>query len=62
MSAFGGTTTGTCSLNSTPLTPELFFKECVVVTQVDYHWSYLTCRETIAYAADLLMHESTAGG
>lgn len=34
----------------------MFEKRCAVVTQEDYHWAHLTTKETLTYAARLLIH------
>jgi ABC-type multidrug transport system ATPase subunit len=42
------------------MTTRLFKEKCGLVSQEDYHWTFLTCRETIAYAADLLNPEMSS--
>mmetsp|Transcript_14704 Transcript_14704/g.32159 ORF Transcript_14704/g.32159 Transcript_14704/m.32159 type:complete len:649 (-) Transcript_14704:1948-3894(-) len=59
MDAPGGTSTGSITLNGTPLTADRFKRRCALVAQEDHHWAFLTCRETIRYAADLFMPLST---
>ena len=58
MEAYGGDSIGSLTLNGTPLTADRFSSRCALVAQADYHWAFLTCRETIAYAADLFMNAS----
>lgn len=36
-----------------PLTDSIFKRHCYVVKQHDKHWPYLTCKETLTYAAEL---------
>jgi ABC-type multidrug transport system ATPase subunit len=38
------------------MTKELFTKYCATVPQQDKHWAFLTCRETVAFAADLYLN------
>ena len=61
MTAFGGKSTGSADLNGKPLTVESFNTDCFVVTQQDNHWPFLTCEETISYAAQLYLGENAAG-
>lgn len=61
MEAHGGVSEGTVTVNGIPLTSRLFKSKCGLVAQEDYHWAFLTCRETIAYAADLLSPGATQG-
>ena len=51
----GGQSTGEVTLNGMAMSNELFKKRCNAVNQEDYHWSFLTCRETISYAAQLYL-------
>jgi ABC-type multidrug transport system ATPase subunit len=53
LQSFGGVATGTATLNDTPLSLNMFVKHCAVVTQQDFHWAFLTCREVLAYSLDL---------
>ena len=48
-----GTSTGSVTLNGVPMTDAMFQQHCYVVKQHDAHWPYLTCRETLSYAAQL---------
>ena len=48
-----GVCTGSVKLNGIPLTQKIFKEHCYVVKQEDKHWPYLTCRETLRYAAQL---------
>lgn len=57
LSAFGGVTRGSITLGSEPLNPQVFQKHCYVVNQQDFHWAFLTCRETMMYAAKLYLGE-----
>lgn len=41
------------TLNSVPLSDKIFKQHCFIVKQSDKHWPYLTCRETLRYAAEL---------
>lgn len=52
--ALGGTAEGVVTFNGMTLSSQLFKAKCGLVAQEDYHWAFLTCRETIAFAADLL--------
>lgn len=60
MEAIGGHSEGTVTINGLPLTSALFKSKCGLVAQEDYHWAFLTCRETIAYAADLLLPHASS--
>ena len=51
----GGRSVGEVTLNGRHMDGQLFKSRCAVVNQEDYHWSALTCRETITYAADLYL-------
>lgn len=53
LDALYGHATGTVTLNGVPLTDKIFKQHCYVVKQHDKHWPYLTCRETLTYAAEL---------
>jgi ABC-type multidrug transport system ATPase subunit len=55
MEAFGGVAVGTVALNGKTMTSQLFKSKCGIVAQEDYHWAFLTCQETLAYATDLLL-------
>ena len=48
-----GKLTGSVTLNGVPMTDHIFKNHCYVVVQEDKHWPYLTCRETLMYAAEL---------
>ena len=48
-----GVRTGTVTLNGTQLSERAFRKNSAVVTQADQQWAFLTCEETVQYAADL---------
>jgi len=54
-----GAVAGSVTLNGETLNREMFERHAAVVTQVDRHWAFLTCRETIALSADLYMADST---
>jgi ABC-type nitrate/sulfonate/bicarbonate transport system ATPase subunit len=61
MGATGGDSRGSITLDGKDLSQAIFHKKCGLVAQEDFHWAFLTCRETISYAADLyLMTESEA--
>jgi len=62
LDAMGGKTTGEVKLNGADLSLPLFRRHCAVCTQEDWHWAYLTCRETLAYAADLYLGGGGGGG
>eukprot|EP00928_Gymnodinium_smaydae_P025791 TRINITY_DN20444_c0_g1_i2.p1 TRINITY_DN20444_c0_g1~~TRINITY_DN20444_c0_g1_i2.p1 ORF type:complete len:671 (-),score=148.62 TRINITY_DN20444_c0_g1_i2:158-2146(-) len=49
----GGKATGRVTLNGRPLTFEMFRQHAVYVEQYDTHWAFLTCQETMRYAAAL---------
>ncbi|KAK3284935.1 hypothetical protein CYMTET_7438 [Cymbomonas tetramitiformis] len=49
-----GAVSGDVTLNGKPFTRELFMKYAGQVPQADFHWAFLTCRETVQVAADLL--------
>ena len=56
LDALDGETTGSPTLNGTPLTASRFSRRAGLVAQEDHHWAFLTCRETISYAADLFLN------
>jgi len=49
-----GTVSGELTLNGAPFTQKLFNQYAGEVPQADFHWAFLTCRETIELAAALL--------
>jgi ABC-type multidrug transport system ATPase subunit len=53
LAAFYGKQYGSVTLNGVPITDKIFKEHCYVVVQHDKHWPYLTCRETLKYAAEL---------
>ena len=53
LNAIGGETTGTITLDGKPLTEQTLRRRGFVVAQRDFHWTFLTCKETLEYAADL---------
>lgn len=55
-----GEVSGDVRLNGKPLTRREFQKHCAVVTQVDRHWAFLTCRESVALSADLYLGDMSA--
>jgi len=57
LNAFGkeAEITGKCSLNGIPLNQTMFAKHFCIVPQEDSHRPFLTCRESIRYAADFYL-------
>lgn len=53
LDAFYGKSYGSVTLNGVPLTDRIFKEHCYVVEQRDKHFPYLTCRETLRFAAEL---------
>jgi ABC-type multidrug transport system ATPase subunit len=53
LDAFFGRPSGKVTLNGEIITDKIFKEHCYVVVQNDKHWPYLTCRETLRYAAEL---------
>ena len=53
LDAYFGKAYGSVTLNDVPLTDKIFKEHCYVVVQQDKHFPYLTCRETLLYAAEL---------
>jgi ABC-type multidrug transport system ATPase subunit len=53
LDAFYGKPIGSVTLNGVPLNNKIFKEHCYVVVQHDKHWPYLTCGETLRYAAEL---------
>ena len=51
--AFYGKLYGSVTLNGVPLTDRIFKEHCYVVVQQDKHFPFLTCRETLRFAAEL---------
>jgi ABC-type multidrug transport system ATPase subunit len=62
LDAFYGTPTGKVTLNGVPLTDSIFKEHCYVVKQRDKHWPYLTCRETLLFAAQLFSAANDTSG
>lgn len=58
MTAFGGESCGEVTLNGRPIIATSFTEDCYVVQQEDAHWPFLTCRETLVYAAQLYLKKS----
>ena len=58
-SSFGGENKGSIYLDNKEMTPSMFTQCCYVVNQQDFHWPFLTCRETIEYALNLYMKTKT---
>lgn len=54
----GGENYGKVTLNGEDLTREVFTRNCASMTQQDNHWAFLTCRETLDYAADLCVNDT----
>ncbi|CAJ1945546.1 unnamed protein product [Cylindrotheca closterium] len=50
-----GKVTGSIELNGKALTNQSFKDHCFLVEQSDHHWSFLSCLETLMYAASLLL-------
>ena len=53
LEASGGKASGLVTLNGQQMSTEIFRKKCSFVAQEDYHWAFLTCRETLTYACQL---------
>ena len=53
LDAFYGECFGSVSLNGQAMNDNIFRQHCYVVKQKDNHFPYLTCRETLTYAAKL---------
>mmetsp|Transcript_27970 Transcript_27970/g.65187 ORF Transcript_27970/g.65187 Transcript_27970/m.65187 type:complete len:672 (-) Transcript_27970:270-2285(-) len=51
----GGKSEGEVTFNGAPVTDQVFRNHMSIVTQEDHLWPFLTCRETIEYAADFSM-------
>ena len=49
---------GKVTLNGQDLTRDVFTRNCASMTQQDNHWAFLTCRETLDYAADLCVNDT----
>ena len=58
LTAFGGRSEGSVQLNGADMTLQKFQRCCALVTQNNFHWSYLTPRETLNFAADLYLDAS----
>lgn len=58
LDAFYGKAAGSVTLNGVRMTDKLFKRHCYVVKQHDKHWPYLTCRETLTYAAELVSEKT----
>eukprot|EP00929_Paragymnodinium_shiwhaense_P091301 TRINITY_DN51308_c0_g2_i1.p1 TRINITY_DN51308_c0_g2~~TRINITY_DN51308_c0_g2_i1.p1 ORF type:complete len:656 (+),score=104.14 TRINITY_DN51308_c0_g2_i1:25-1992(+) len=50
-----GVASGDIRLNGCKMTASLFRKHCVLVAQQDFHWPFLTCRESMQYMADFCL-------
>ena len=59
LEGFGGISGGSSTLNGHSLTPSLFSSHCVMVSQADHHWAFLTTRETVRIAAQLYLPPTT---
>ena len=55
LQAFAGSAQGKVQLNGKAMDLSTFQRACALVTQQDFHWAFLTARETLAYAADLYL-------
>ena len=55
LQAFAGRAQGKVQLNGKAMDLSTFQRACALVTQQDFHWAFLTARETLAYAADLYL-------
>ena len=51
----GGESVGDVRLNGHVMSKSIFTKYCATVPQQYKHWAFLTCRETVAFAADLYL-------
>jgi ABC-type multidrug transport system ATPase subunit len=51
--ALYGKSYGAVTLNGVPMTDRIFKEHCYVVVQQDKHFPFLTCRETLRFAAEL---------
>lgn len=56
----GGRRIGHVDLNGAPITPAVFKKHCSYVPQHDSGWPFLSCRESLQFAADLYMTSGAA--
>jgi ABC-type multidrug transport system ATPase subunit len=54
-----GTAVGSLTLNGSVLTPKTFSRRCGLVAQEDHHWSFLTCKETVSFAAEFFLSGHT---
>ena len=55
-----GSRTGYVDLNGRAMTPEVFKQYCTHVPQHDQGWPFLTCHETVQFAADFFLRVSTS--
>ncbi|CAE7222215.1 Abcg8, partial [Symbiodinium necroappetens] len=55
-----GSRTGYVDLNGKAMTPEVFKQYCAHVPQHDQGWPFLTCHETVQFAADFFLRVSTS--
>lgn len=51
-----GDSVGDVRINGEVMSKDIFTKYCATVPQQDKHWAFLTCRETVAFAADLCLN------
>jgi ABC-type multidrug transport system ATPase subunit len=56
----GGRRTGVVDLNGEPITQEVFRQCCAYVPQYDQGWAFLTCRESLQFAAQFFMTGNAA--
>merc|ERR1719440_2226410 len=56
----GGNRFGRVDLNGALMTDAVFKKYCAYVPQSDQGWGFLTCRESLKFAADFYMTSSAA--
>lgn len=55
LSITSGKAYGSINLNGKKLSNQVFKDQCFLVEQYDHHWPFLTCKETLIYAAELLL-------
>lgn len=62
MSISSGQLYGSVKLNGKGLTSQIFKEDCYLVEQYDHHWPFLTCKETLIFAAELFLGPGNHNG
>lgn len=58
LNALSGESTGTCTLSGEKMSNDVLKKYCCIVPQLDQHEAFLTCRETLRFAANFYIDDT----